>query len=138
MTPDVKRPPVQVRRPQLTAGLGQVNHSLCVTCGNVPAPRCRRCGEPAPRQLGAERLCDFHYAAQITPLRHKWGDGWQPEPVDFPLGIGQFDAPYWGHPKGWVRLRCDCCGATWVGTDNAPLCPWCWSRYLRWKDDGAV
>lgn len=140
MTPDTKRPPVHDRRPLLTAGLGQVTDSVCATCGNTPAPRCRRCGQPATNRLGRDHLCAYHYAAWVTPLRRKWGDGWQPDPIDFPLGVGVIDAALWGHPLGWVQLRCDIpnCPGTWYGLPDAPLCPWCWARFLRWKDDGAL
>ena len=138
MTTNTKRPPVQNRRPLLTAGLGQVTDSVCETCGIAPVPRCRRCDQVATKRVGTERLCAYHYAALVSPLRRKWGDGWQPEPVDFPLGIGQFDAPAWAYPEGWATLRCDRCAATWVGPMNLPMCFWCWSRFLRWKDDGAL
>lgn len=84
----------------------------------TPDTPCDRCGAPAVRQLAVEYLCHACTEAILDPIRdavaaaHAWG------------GVGRITTPRPDYGPGWHDLRCNCCGATWVG-HAGDQCEWC-------------
>jgi hypothetical protein len=89
------------------------------------------CGLPMARSFGSQYLCERHLAVELVPLQRKhiydfYGVSW-----DNWLGIARYDSPAYGHPAGYVFVRCDVstCSATWVSRyAHFEPCPWCLAR----------
>lgn len=113
--------------------------------GVTPTPRkrlepnlgpriCSGCSDPGTRQLGFDWWCDDCHETLLAPIRQRViarqgaidtirrnGDPFG--------GHGRQDGPI-RHDYGpdWADLRCDRCGAGWVGRINEP-CDWCARSY---------
>lgn len=80
---------------------------------------CCKCNQPADRTLGAQAFCTACAEAILGPIRERVADR---DPFG---GHGRQDGPMrLDYGPGWADLRCDRCGATWLGK-IAEACAWC-------------
>ena len=81
--------------------------------------RCATCGNVADRLLGTVPYCQTHLDAVLDPIRDRLLNPESWNGVGRRHGVQRHD-----HGPGRWDLRCDQCGATWVGTPGEP-CGYC-------------